>query len=270
MVRKVLGVVGAVLLALIGTGLLVAYVRGAEDRALAGEEVVEVLVVREDVPRGTEAEALGDYVAVERVPKKVRAIGGIDDLDALNGQVAAVDLVAGEQLVRPRFVTPAQLEEESQIEVPEGLQEVTLSLEPHRAMGGKVKPGDTVGIFASFDLNDKREDEQIAEAENEDYRQRLSETSKMILHKLLVTSVQWEQVPQTPDNTGDEASSGASGGRIELAPTGNLLVTFAVSVEQAERMIFTAEHGTVWLSAEPETADEDGSVLRTPGNIYND
>ena len=266
MVRKVLGVLGALLLALVGTGQLVAYVRGAENRALAGEEIVEVLVVREDVPKGTDASSLADYVALERVPKKVRAIGGIDSLDALNGQVTAVDLVAGEQLVRPRFVAPAELVEESLVELPDGLQEVTLSLAPYRAMGGKVKPGDSVGLFASFSLDDDRSEEEIADEENEDLRQALSETSKMILHKLLVTNVQWEQMPQTPGE--DETTS--PGGAIELAPTGNLLVTFAVNVEQAERMVFTSEHGNVWLSAEPDTADEDGSVLRTPRNIYDD
>ncbi|MFA9445200.1 Flp pilus assembly protein CpaB [Egicoccus sp. AB-alg6-2] len=262
--RKVLGVLGAFLLALVGTGLLVAYVRGAEDRALAGEEVVEVLVVNQDVPRGTQAAELASYVTTERVPVKVRAFGSVDDLEDLEGQIAAVDLLAGEQLVRPRFVTPEELVEEAAIEIPEGLQEVTLSLAPQRALGGKVKPGDTVGLFASFSLDDEREDEEIAEEEREAYRERLSDTAKMILHKLLVTNVQWEQVPQTP------AEGEATGNTIELAPTGNLLVTFAVNVDQAERMVFTAEHGLVWLSAEPETASEEGSLLRTPRNIYDD
>lgn len=264
--RRVLGVAAAVVMAAVGSLLLVSYVRGAEARALAGEEVVEVLVATEDVPKGTEAASLAEFVTTEQVPVKVRALGSVADLEVLEGTVTAVDLVAGEQLVKPRFVTPEVLQEETQVEVPEGLQEVTLSLAPQRAMGGKVKPGDTVGLFASFQLEDEREDEQIAEETRDEYRQRLSDTAKMILHKLLVTNVQWEQVPATPAD-GEEPAAGEA---VELAPTGNLLVTFAVNVEQAERMVFTAEHGMIWLTAEPETANEDGSLLRTPGNIYDD
>lgn len=263
--RRVLGVVSAVVLAAVGTVLLVSYVRGAEARALAGEEVVEVLVATTDVPRGTDAAELADLVTTEQVPVKVRARGGVDELSDVEGKVTAVDLVAGEQLVADRFVTSEDLAEQTRVAVPEGLQEITLSLAPQRAMGGKVAPGDTVGLFASFELEDEREDGQIAAETREEYRQRLGDTAKMILHKLLVTNVQWEQVPATPAE-GEETSGGA----IELAPTGNLLVTVAVDVSQAERTVFTAEHGLIWLSAEPETASEAGSRLRTPGNIYDD
>lgn len=264
--RRVLGVVAAVVLATIGTAVLVIFVRGAEDRALAGQETVEVLVVKEAVSRETKAEELAAFVTTERVPAKVRAAGSVTDLDDLDGQVVAVDLVPGEQLVRTRFATPAQLAEQSQIEVPAGLQEVTISIEPHRAVGGQLRPGDLVGFLSSFDFEDEREDEQIAEAENPDYRQQLSETTKTTLHQLLVTKVQVEQLPQPvgSEEEGDEPSG------PELAPTGNLLVTLAVDTAQAERIVFTAEHGTVWLTAQNEDTTEDGSQLRVPGNIYDD
>jgi pilus assembly protein CpaB len=264
MMRRVLGIVAAVLLATVGTAFLVIYVRGAEERALAGEETVEVLVVKEAVDRETKAEDLAAFVATERVPAKVRAAGSVTDLDDLDGQVVAVDLLPGEQLVRSRFATPTQLAEESKVQVPEGLQEVTISIEPQRAVGGQIRPGDIVGFFSSFDLDDKREDEQIATEENEDYRQKLSETTKVILHKLLVTNVQVEQLPQT---TGDD--DGEQTGP-DLAPTGNLLVTLAVNTAQAERIVFTAEHGMVWLTAQNDDTTEDGSQLRVPRNIYDD
>jgi pilus assembly protein CpaB len=265
MMRRVLGIVAAVLLAAVGTAFLVIYVRGAEDRALAGQETVEVLVVRETVARSTKAEDLPALVATERIPAKVRADGSITDLDQLDGQVAAVDLLPGEQLVRSRFATPAQLTEASEVEVPEGLQEVTISLEPQRAVGGQVAPGDLIGFFASFNLNDKRSEEQIASEEFEAYRQELAETTKIILHKLLVTNVQVEQLPQS---SAEEDGSERTG--PDLAPTGNLLLTLAVDVEQAERIVFAAEHGTIWLSAQDEDTTEEGSTLRTPRNIYDD
>jgi pilus assembly protein CpaB len=265
MKRTYIGVLVAVVLSLVGTGILVAFVRGAEDRALAGQETVEVLVVREHVERGTAAEELDGLVISERIPAKVRPSDSVASLGDLEGKVATVDLVAGEQLLAARFAEPAQLEAENDTEVPEGLQEVTISLSPDRAIGGRIAPGDTIGLFASFSLDDKRDEEQVANEEQEYLRQELTETTKMILHKLLVTNIQVEQLPKAQPESEDGQPTGPN-----LAPTGNLLVTLAVDVPQAERIVFSAEHGTIWLSAQDEDADESGSRLRTPRNIYDD
>jgi pilus assembly protein CpaB len=248
----------------VGTVLLVGYVQGAEDRALAGQETVDVFVVNEDVARGTTVEELATSVTAERIPAKVRASGSVASLEDLEGQVASVDLVAGEQLVSGRFALPADLQGQNDIDVPDGLQEVTISLEPQRAVGGQLAPGDTIGFLASFTFDDERDEEQVAAEASEDLRQELSEVTKFILHKLLVTNVQVEQLPQTPTDENGEPTG------PDLAPTGNLLITLAVDVPQAERIVFSAEHGTIWLTAEPDSAEEEGSQLRTPRNIYDD
>jgi pilus assembly protein CpaB len=247
MQRRVIGVVAAVLLAAVGTLALVGYVRGAEARSLAGEETVEVLVVKDQIDRNTPTEELADLVATERVPAKVRAANGVASLDDLDGQVAAVDLMPGEQLVTTRFATPAQLAEQSGVDVPDGLQEVTVSLEPQRAVGGQIGPGDLVGLLASFVWDDDPKN-----------------TTKMNHQQVLVTNVQVEQLPATPADGETEENT------PDVAPTGNLLVTLAVDVEQAERIVFVAEHGTLWLTAQDEDTDQGGSTVREPGNIYGD
>ncbi len=263
MKRIIISVVASVMLAAVGTYFLVGFVRGAEARALAGQEVVEVLVLNENVARGTPAEDLVTAVSVEQIPAKVRANGSVTTLDQLGGLIATVDLVAGEQLVANRFATRSALEAASRIQVPEGMQEITLSLAPPRALGGNVRPGDTVGLFASFNLRDGRDENEIESEELAELRQRLSEASKSILHELLITNVQVEQLPQSaPDDT--------DGSTLSLAPTGNLLVTLAVDVPQAERIIFAAEYGSIWLSAQDENTNRDGSRIRTLRNIYDD
>ena len=50
MSRKVIGIVVALALASVGTVALVSYVRSAEERAQAGEELVEVYVLTDTVP----------------------------------------------------------------------------------------------------------------------------------------------------------------------------------------------------------------------------
>lgn len=132
--RLVAGVLAAALAAA-GTLVLVLYVSGAERRALAGEETVDVLVVREEITRGTKGEEVAELVESEQVPAKVRALDGVEDLESLQGRVAAIDLMPGEQVVASRFVDPAAMQA-SRIDVPEGLQVVTVSLEPQRSVGG--------------------------------------------------------------------------------------------------------------------------------------
>jgi pilus assembly protein CpaB len=245
MMSRILGVFVAVLLAAVGTLALVGYVRSAEARALAGQETVEVLVVDQEVPEDTPAEDLAALVSRERIPAKVRATDSVDDLTALEGMVTSVNLVPGEQLVSSRFATPAQLAEGAEVDVPEGLQEVTISLEPQRAVGGTVRPGDVVGVLASFVWEDAPKN-----------------TTKMNHQQVLVTNVQVEQLPSTPEEGAEDAPA--------LAPTGGLLITLAVDVEQAERIVFAAEHGTVWLTVQDDGTDQGGSTVRDPGNIYGD
>ena len=63
--RRAIGIMGAVAVAALGMLLLVGYVRGAEDRALAGEELVEVLVVEKPIAQGTPADILTPFVRLD-------------------------------------------------------------------------------------------------------------------------------------------------------------------------------------------------------------
>ena len=101
--RRLLAASAALVLALVGTVVLVAYVRGADARALAGVQTVDVLVVAQPVPAGTAAAELAGLVRAEQVPVKAAVPGRVADLADLAGQVATVDLQPGEQLLAARF-----------------------------------------------------------------------------------------------------------------------------------------------------------------------
>jgi len=270
--KRLLGLMAAIALAGIGTFVLVSYVRGAENRALAGEERVEVLVVDDTVSSGEAADEINDRVSSELVPAKVQAAGAVTDLDELAGRVAAVDLVPGEQIIADRFVTEEALATAAAIAVPEGLLEVTVSLAPHRALGGEVIPGDTVAFVASFDpftVEDGLGETGFAAPEGSDEGTtqdsggtRTSNSTHIILHKVLVTNVQVERLPAS----GEEEDAEASG--VDLAPTGNLLVTLAGTAAEVEEIVFTAEHGGAWLARQPIEADEAGTQIQTRGTIY--
>jgi pilus assembly protein CpaB len=250
MVKRFIALLVSLALALMGTLVLVAYVRTAETRALAGEETVEVLVVNADIPRGTPAEALAGQVRTEWLPTKVLPADAVTDLADLTGMVAEVDLVPGEQLLATRFVEPSGL---GAVQVPSGLLEVTVELTPERAVGGVIAPRSRVAVVASL---------QAVVSEGAEGTEVLDEvdSTSLVLHKVLVTRVQRTAPPATsPDGTANEN---------EQAPAGALLVTLAVDAASLETLVFAKEHGTVWLASEPEDAPEDGTRIVTRENIY--
>jgi pilus assembly protein CpaB len=134
--RRVIGAILAVVLAVVGTFVLVSFVNRAEDRALEGEKVVKVFVVKQRIPAGTSGGEVEQYVEEERVPTKVRAEGSVSRLSRLEDRVAATDLLPGEQLVLDRWVEPRSFDSTpSRIGVPQGKVEVTFAVEPERALG---------------------------------------------------------------------------------------------------------------------------------------
>src|SRR3954451_2634662 len=133
--RRLLAAFAALVLALAGGVVLVAYVRGADARAAAGLRTGQVLVVQEPVPAGTPADQLAAKVDTELVPAKTAVPGRVRDLAALAGKVAAVALEPGEQLLARRFKAPGDLRAAGTVDVPHGDQEVSVLLDPQRAVG---------------------------------------------------------------------------------------------------------------------------------------
>lgn len=253
--RRLGGLLAALALASVGTVALVGYVQSARDQAVAGEELVDVLVVTEPVGKGVAAKDISSVKTVQ-VPAKVRAESAVAALADLGDLVAGANLVPGEQVIAERFVTASVAAQ--QVDVPPGLLQVTVSLEPQRAIGGQVRVGDSVAVLASFDP---------FEALGQDGNVTPNSTN-MILHKVLVTGVQVEQKPGGLALAKKDKDGDAKDGAPTLAPTGNLLVTLALDAPSVERVVFAGEHGRVWLSAEPKDAPEAGTKIVTRVNVH--
>jgi pilus assembly protein CpaB len=241
--RRFLAAIAALVLLVAGTAVLLGYVHGADARAFAGTRTVEVLVAAELVPEGTPGSELAPLVRTELLPAKAALEGRVTDLSALSGRVATVDLQPGEQLLASRFQRPDDLQAPGTVAVPEGLQEVSILLEPQRAVGGRLAAGDGVGVFVS--LSDEM-------------------ATHVVLHHVLVTQVQGAPAPVTGGD-GSQTDTASAG---EAAPSNSLMVTLAVTAAQAEAVVFGIEHGTVWLSLEPADANNGGTDVITPENIY--
>lgn len=270
--RKIIGVVTALVLALVGTVALVAYVSTAEDRALEGEELVEVYVVTERIPAGTPGAEIDEFVAIEQVPVKVQAAGAVDNLPSIASRVAAVDLLPGEQLLDTRFVSPADVTDRAAgVVVPDDLIEITIQLEPARAIGGLVEPGQEVAVFASFEPFDLApsvvtvdgEEVALPDAVAVEVEGKTPNSTDTILRRVLVTAVQ-----EAPDRT-FSADEEEEVSRVETAPVADLLVTLAVSPADAERIIFTAEFGLVWLALDGNGVPINPDPEQTRLSVYD-
>jgi pilus assembly protein CpaB len=268
--RRILGVVLALVLASVGTWAIVQYVQNADERALEGTELVEVLVVEQSVPEGTPAEELTSYVATTQVPRDSRVPDALIDLDPVLGLVTATELVTGEQVLATRFTTVETLEAQRGIEVPDGLLEVTFTVSPERAVGGALAPGDLVAFVASFNpftldavepesAQDLQEFLDATEEEVEPISLKTPNTSHITIHKALVTRVQ----VGSESAGGGETETGA-----DLSPSGTLLVTLAVEAPQVERVVFAAEFGRIWLAKEQPNSSEEGTDIITRANVY--
>jgi pilus assembly protein CpaB len=262
--RKITGILAAIVLAAVGTFALVAYVRSAKEQAVAGEQRVEVYVVQSGTPRGTPLADVRGAVDRVEVPAKVRPDDAVTDLDDLDdGLVAGVDLAPGEILLESRLIPAEDL---SRAPVPEGLQELTVALEPERAVGGRLRAGDTVGVVLSFDPFDTQDGVGGEEAEQ------TPNQSHLTFHKVVVTSVQFdvddgENAPAVSEgDDGDEDEDDEE--PVASAPSDRLLVTLAVSSPQVEQIVFAAEFGHIWLTAENAAADESGTRVVTLGEVY--
>jgi pilus assembly protein CpaB len=244
---RLLGAVASVVLAVAGTVLLVGYVQDADRRALRGTNPMDVYVVEKTVPAATPAKDLRKYLKVQPVPAAAVADGAVTDLQAAAGKVAAVDLLPGEQLVAGRLVEPEALQVPGKVPVPDGMQEVTIQLGPDRVVGGQLAAGDTVGVFASFDAGAGTD----------------GPTTHLVFHKVLVTSVQG--APAAAEGAEGKDSTAPAAPPV---PAGAMLVTLARKAPDAEKLVFTAEFGSIWLSKEPDEAAEGGTRVVTKDGVY--
>ncbi|MDR6620924.1 Flp pilus assembly protein CpaB [Sinomonas atrocyanea] len=210
----------ALVAAILGVVLVVAYANGADARAQAGMKPTDVLVVTKPIPEGAPAAGIADSVQLKPLPASAVAPTALHSLDGMSGKVVSVAMQPGEQLLSDHLADPSTLTAPGSVAVPPGLQQVSFSINADRAVGGKLQAGDTVGVFLSFDHG-------AVPAGG-------PESTALVYHSVLITSLQGE--PQNPDNS--------------KPATGAVTVTVAVNDTQATKIVFAAQWGTIWLSKE--------------------
>jgi len=234
--RRIIAIISAAALAVVGGLLLWNYVRAADERALAGTVTQSVLVATAPIPLGTATERLAASVASKDVPAATVVPGAISDLTEVSGLVVSADIQPGEQLLAARFIAPDSLADPRSVPAPDGYQEVTIQLEAQRVLGGTLAAGDLVGVIMS--------------GANPDGEGQTATSN--ILDQVLVTRIARTEQAVSEDG--------------EPLPQ-SLFVTLAVTTPQAERVVYGMEFSSLWLTRQPEGPLQGASEIVSGGII---
>ena len=149
--RRTMILIAAVAIGLLAAFALVNYVSGVEDRANDGAERVPVLVVREDIEKGTPGSLVIEQamIAEDKIARNFLPASAITDLDLIVGKVAFNNFAANQILVEGMFVDPAV----SRVGFGELLEgsnvAVSISVDQVAGVAGLLVPGDEIDLFAA-------------------------------------------------------------------------------------------------------------------------
>lgn len=227
--RRTLAFLGAAVLAVVGAGLLFLSARGSDDDGSVEAAASDSVAV---------AEPAGDAATAAEAETDAPLDGSDESADESGDDPSFDD-------PDPDPADPDEADEPSGtgvaeiIEVPGEMVEITAALDTQRAIGGQVRPGDLVGIIVSYD------DAQVTD---------------LVLHKILVSNVQDEAPVEIAEGSEE---------LLEAAPSGRFYVTFALPAADAERLAHGLEFGRIWLTYEPDTADETSPGVQSRDSVVD-
>lgn len=234
MTRRLIGVLLAVILAVLGTSAVFAYVSSAQNRVAAGQEAVRVLIATERIPAGTSGATMREHELVRSVVMPALSVPEDalstvpEDLDNL---VITSDLHPQQLLMRGAFGPPATLT--GGLTVPDTMLAVSVRIDVDQQVAGFVRPGAQIAIFNTY------ESDEIAE--DVDNRR-----TRLLLPRVEVLAVGvFGDGGVTTATAADETTEVPSG----------LILTVSVDQNDAERLIHATRTGQLYLALLTDTSE---------------
>lgn len=232
----------AALIALVGTALIVLYVRGIDQRATEGQEMVEVLTASATIETGEDVASAQEAGKFEKsqVRKDDLIEGALTTTSSITDDVALGPIYAGEQILSAKF---GSLGDADTLVIPDDKLAVSVDLSDPERVAGFVNPGSDVAIFISADpvLNLPDGTEKT-----------LPPYTRLLLPKVQVIGVGTTSISSKTITTEDGAVT-------EQVP--RTILTVAVNQKDAEKLIFAARNSDVsfaLLSKNTKIVDQPG------------
>jgi pilus assembly protein CpaB len=235
MQSRVLAILVAVVLALVATAALVVYVNGADRRAVSGQEPRMVWVAAQLIKAGTSGQTARNTGLIKQVPvpNKNVVAGAVLSMPQIENRYAAVDIVAGEQLLLRRWVGAEDVAGRRLLQIEPGHQALAIEMDMVRQVAGFVTPGDKVSLVLSM----KRP------APGGDL-----ERSQFLLQNVQVLAVGATALANSAAQGG---GSRVNQGRGEVAA-----VTLSIPDERVEQVVYAAENGSIYMTLLPPDAKD--------------
>lgn len=213
----------ALLAAAAAAAVLLAYLRDYRSDVRAGTAPAQVLVADRLIKKGT----TGDAIVAESqfrpltVAEDDLVVGALADASVLAGKVAAKDVFPGQQLTAADFTTGGDA---IRGRLTGTQRAVGVPVDAAHGLVGRVKPGDSVDVFASF----------------------ASDNGRGVVRTLARGSLVLA-VPST-----DDAAGVAGDGTADP-------VVLRLDGVQAARLAYAADNGKVWFALRPTAGAREGA-----------
>jgi len=253
--RRIVAILAAAVVALVGVTAVLLYARGADARAVASQQPVNVYVVKSVVPSGTTLKdaVQSGLIVKTSVASKGVPLGALTGVDGSNGGLFALsDIQAGEYVLSDRFgVKPVGTKA---IEVPAGQVAVSVSLSDPARVGTFLTPGSHIVLFDSFNPIPTSEAATPAE---------LATKTRVLLDDVLVIAMgEASLTPAAAPTTGED-------GKDAAAPVAGALVTVAVTPADAVRLVHGIQTGRLYAGLRGTDAKVDLSKVISEVSLFS-
>ncbi|WP_210648545.1 Flp pilus assembly protein CpaB [Nocardioides sp. SYSU D00065] len=244
MARRPVLLIVAVLIAALGTAMIVLYVQGIDERATEGQELVEVLTATAVIEAGESVSAAQEEGKFEsrQVRKDDKVAGALTSTDAIADLVALGTVYPGEQIISDRFGTLGSIEN---LVIPDDKMALSVELTDFERVAGFVNPGSEVAIFGTAATPIRRLPDGT--------EQTLSSVTRIILPRVPVIGVGTTSVSSRTVTNEEGAQV------TEEVP--RTILTVAVTQEEAEKLVLadrTTDLTFALLGSETQSDNQPG------------
>ena len=210
--RRTVLLVAAILVAALGAGLVIVYVRDVNQRVKAREAPQQILVAKKIIPAGTTGEtaSLEGDLQFMKVATDAVAQGALGSITPVANLVALAPIYPGEQILSSKF---GKQGDSTALNIPTaGTMALSISLPGPARVNGFIVPGSQVAVFLTA-----------------------SGSTRLILDRVTVIAVGTRTlVPSSGQAAGTEQQSD--------------VVTFGVTAAQAQTLVYAQTAGSLYLT----------------------
>jgi len=259
---RIILLIVAIIIGIVAVVAIVSYISSIRTSVEKEVEKVEVLVAAQNIPGEVPVEVIisSEAMVLEAVPQKY-------------------PINKGEQITTTNFVKPEQIG--LAFTIPDDMVAISIPIDEIIGVSYLINVGDMVNVIATFSPPGEEEEETetggeaLEEAEEFETLEEVSEAgiteeiTKTLLWNVEVLHIGIRSVARRQDIQIEEEETGTEESGVEF--TEIRTATLALTPEQAEKLVFTEEHGSVWLALLPvdgvEKTDTEGQTYK---NIFEE